>query len=209
MPARKKIFIIAGEVSGDVLGAEIVRAAKMIGTMDFVGIGGESMLAAGLKSLFPISDLSVMGFAEVIKKSRVLISRIRQTADAIIREKPDIVLTIDSPSFAVRVIKKVRKNLATLPKFYHCVAPMVWAWGRNRAKKYAKIFDKLFCFFDFEVPYFAKFGLKTEAVGYPIYNVVAEHQKSEIRNCPAPRLADGRSRENNAGIPRAGGIAPE
>ncbi|MDL2296126.1 hypothetical protein LJC18_04965, partial [Lachnospiraceae bacterium OttesenSCG-928-E19] len=98
-----------------------------------------------------------------------LTSRIRQTVDAIIREKPDMVLTIDSPGFAKRVIKKVRKsNMEHVPKFYHVVAPQVWAWGEKRAKKFAKIFDKLYSFFEFEKPYFTKYGLSTVAVGHPI-----------------------------------------
>lgn len=185
-PAQKpimkkvKIFVVAGEVSGDVLGGEIMRAAPR--NFEFSGIGGESMKAAGLKTLFPISDLSVMGFVEVLRKSRTLLRRIKQTADAIIRLRPDVVLTIDSPSFATRVIRRVR-HAGTKAKFYHVVAPMVWAWGARRAKKYAEIFDRLFCFFDFEVPYFTKYGLDTVAIGYPIYDLV----RSRIGVKKAPR----------------------
>ena len=161
-----KIFIISGEVSGDVLGAKIMR--EMPG-VDFVGIGGQNMINAGLKSLFPISDLAVMGVIEVLARARTLKSRIKQTIDAIIDEKPDIVLTIDSPGFAKAVVSGVKKQgINRKTKFYHVVAPQVWAWGEKRAKKYAKIFDKLYAFFDFEVPYFTKYGLKTVAVGHPI-----------------------------------------
>ena len=177
---KKKIFIIAGEVSGDVIGGEIMRAASL--KADFAGIGGNDMARQGLESLFPISDLSVMGLIPVLKKLRTVLSRIRQTAEAIIKEKPDIVLTIDSPSFASRVIKKVKhllKNSDYTPKFYHVVAPQVWAWASHRAKKYAKIFDKLFCFFDFEVPYFTKYGLETIAIGYPFYEVIKEKRKKD------------------------------
>lgn len=163
---KQKIFIIAGEVSGDVLGAKIMHE---IPGVQFIGVGGEHMRGAGLKSLFPISDLAVMGFVEVVANANTLTSRIRQTVDAIIREKPDMVLTIDSPGFAKRVIKKVRKsNMEHVPKFYHVVAPQVWAWGEKRAKKFAKIFDKLYSFFEFEKPYFTKYGLSTVAVGHPI-----------------------------------------
>jgi lipid-A-disaccharide synthase len=172
---RSKVFIIAGEVSGDVLGAGIMRAAK---GARFSGIGGASMEAAGLKSLFPISDLSVMGVGEVVLKSKTLIARIRTAADAIVGEAPDVVLTIDSPSFAARVVKRVRKRLkgaGPMPRFYHVVAPMVWAWGRRRAKKYARIFDRLFCLFGFEKPYFEKYGLKTTVIGHPIYDMVREN----------------------------------
>ncbi len=162
----KKIFIIAGEVSGDVLGAKIMREMPSV---EFVGIGGQNMAAVGLKSLFSMSDLAVLGIFEVLAHAHTLTQRINQTVDAIIKEQPDIVLTIDSPGFAKAVIKKVKKQSDVKSiRFYHVVAPQVWAWGKWRAKKYAKIFDKLYAFFDFEVPFFTKFGLNTIAVGHPI-----------------------------------------
>ncbi len=163
---NKKVFIIAGEVSGDVLGAKIMH--EMPG-VDFVGIGGAHMAAEGLKSLFPMSDLSVLGIFEVLAHAKTLTHRIKQTVNAILQEKPDIVLTIDSPGFAKSVIKKVKAHSGSKSmRFYHVVAPQVWAWGKWRAKKYAKIFDKLYAFFDFEVPYFTKYGLETVSVGHPI-----------------------------------------
>lgn len=167
-PTKKniKIFIIAGEVSGDVLGAKIMQ--EMPG-VNFVGVGGQNMIAQGLKSLFPMSDLSVMGITEVLAHAKKLTTRIKQTIDAIIFEKPDIVLTIDSPGFAKSVVTGVRrKNILKHTKFFHVVAPQVWAWRPGRAKKYAKTFDKLYSFFDFEIPYFTKYGLDTVAVGHPI-----------------------------------------
>ncbi len=168
---KLKIFIIAGEVSGDVLGAKIMH--EMPHTT-FVGVGGENMKRAGLKSLFPISDLAVMGAIEVVAHARTLTRRIRETADAIIDEKPDLVLTIDSPGFARSVVGRLRKSragqklVANGLRFYHVVAPQVWAWRPTRAKKYARTFDKLYAFFDFELPYFTKYGLATVAVGHPI-----------------------------------------
>ena len=166
-----KIFIIAGEVSGDVLGARIMR--EMPG-VQFVGIGGENMVRAGLNTLFPISDLAVMGAVEVLAHARTLTRRIRQTVAAIIDARPDVVLTIDSPGFARNVISRLRKSdtgkklIANGMRFHHVVAPQVWAWRPGRAKKYARTFDKLYAFFDFEVPYFTKYGLPTVAVGHPI-----------------------------------------
>ena len=166
-----KIFIIAGEVSGDVLGARIMREMP---DAEFIGIGGENMIAAGLDSLFPMADLSVMGVVEVLAHARTLTRRINQTANAIISMRPDIVLTIDAPGFARSVIKKIRqvpsgkKLIENGLKFHHVVAPQVWAWRAGRAKKYAKTFDKLYAFFDFEIPYFTKYGLDTVAVGHPI-----------------------------------------
>jgi len=171
-----KIFIIAGEVSGDVLGAKIMREMPGI---DFVGIGGQNMIDAGLKSLFPISDLAVMGVFEVLVHAKTLTQRIKQAVAAIISEKPDVVLTIDSPGFAKSVVKEVRKSgKLSKTKFYHVVAPQVWAWGEKRAKKYAKIFDKLYAFFDFEIPYFTKYGLDTVAVGHPISDGLEKYKKT-------------------------------
>jgi len=177
-----KIFIIAGEVSGDVLGGRIMREFQ---NAEFFGVGGENMISAGLNSLFPMSDLSVMGIFEVLGHARTLTNRIRQTADAILKEKPDIVLTIDSPSFAKAVIKKVKKSpigqdlINKGMRFHHVVAPQVWAWREKRAKKYADTFDKLYAFFDFEVPYFTKYGLDTVAVGHPIADGLLNFRKND------------------------------
>lgn len=174
---KKKIFIIAGEVSGDVLGAKIMR--EMSG-VKFVGIGGEHMQQAGLKSLFPISDLAVLGVFEVLAHAKTLTHRIKQTVDAIISEQPDVILTIDSPGFAKSVVKSVRKKCRkNSMRFYHVVAPQVWAWGKRRAKKYAKIFDKLYAFFDFEVPYFTKYGLNTVAVGHPVADGLEKYKATK------------------------------
>ncbi len=174
---QKKIFIIAGEVSGDVLGAKIMHEMSGI---EFVGIGGINMCKEGLRSLFPMSDLSVMGIFEVLGHVKTLTKRIKQTVDFILKEKPDIILTIDSPGFAKSVVKQVKKRCdSDLPLFYHVVAPQVWAWGKWRAKKYAKTFDKLYTFFDFEVPYFTKYGLDTVAVGHPIVEGLSEYKANK------------------------------
>ena len=178
---QKKIFIVAGEVSGDALGARVMR--QMPNT-EFVGVGGQEMSAAGLHSIFSMSDLSVMGIIEVLAHARTLKHRISQTVRAIIEARPDIVLTIDSPGFARSVIKKLRgcragqELIAAGLRFHHIVAPQVWAWRSGRAKKYAATFDKLYAFFDFEVPYFTKYGLETIAVGHPIAeNIFGQKQQ--------------------------------
>ncbi len=176
---KKKIFIIAGEVSGDVLGAKIMR--EMLDA-EFVGIGGQNMESCGLKSIFPISDLAVMGVVEVVACAKTLTARIKQTVDAIITEKPDLVLTIDSPGFAKAVVSKVKKSgRLKRTKFFHVVAPQVWAWRPKRAKKYAKLFDKLYAFFDFEIPYFTKYGLSTVAVGHPISDGLDKYKSDNAK----------------------------
>ena len=178
-----KIFIIAGEVSGDVLGARVIREMP---NAEFVGIGGKNMQDAGLRSIFPMSDLAVMGVVEVLAHARTLMRRIKQTTNAILQEKPDVVLTIDSPGFAKSVVENIRKSpdgqklISNGLRFHHFVAPQVWAWRAGRAKKYAKIFDKLYAFFDFEVPYFTKYGLDTVAVGHPIAdNLIGQYKRVE------------------------------
>ena len=183
---KPTVFIIAGEVSGDILGSHIMAAAP---DMEFIGVGGENMVAAGLRPIFPLGDLAVMGVVEVLAHARTLTRRIRQTVDAIIASKPDIVVTIDSPGFARSVIKSLRKSaagrhtIAAGLRFHHVVAPQVWAWRAGRAKKYAKTFDKLYAFFDFEVPYFTKYGLDTVAVGHPI----APSLIGQYKNNPAAK----------------------
>ena len=127
---NKKIFIIAGEVSGDVLGAKIMQ--EMHG-VEFVGIGGQHMQDCGLKSIFPMSDLSVMGITEVLAHAKTLTTRIKETVNAILSEKPDIVLTIDSPGFAKSVVSKVRKSGELKhTKFFHLYHLVYICQGRQK-----------------------------------------------------------------------------
>lgn len=197
---KPKIFMIAGEVSGDILGARIMQH---ISGAEFVGIGGENMQAAGLRSLFPMSDLAVMGAIEVIARAKTLTRRINQTVDAIIELKPNLVVSVDAPGFVKSVIKKLRKIpggqelIAHGLKFHHVVAPQVWAWRPGRAKKYARTFDKLYAFFDFETPYFTKHGLETIAVGHPIadgiigqYHTAKSTREKIITLVPGSRMSE-------------------
>ena len=191
MQNKPKVFIIAGEVSGDVLGSRIMAQMPDV---EIAGIGGENMTAAGLRSLFPMADLSVMGVIEVLAHARTLTRRIKETVDQIIRIRPDIVLTIDSPGFARSVIARLRKIPAGRElignglKFHHVVAPQVWAWRAGRAKKYARTFDKLYAFFDFEVPYFTKYGLDTVAVGHPIADAIIGQYGNPKKNSSDEKL---------------------
>lgn len=195
MSNKKTVFIIAGEVSGDVLGANIMRSARGI---NFVGVGGQNMIDAGLKPLFPMADLAVMGIVEVLAHARTLKKRIKQTINAILNVRPDLVLTIDSPGFARAVINGLRKSpagqqlIANGLKFHHVVAPQVWAWRPGRAKKYAATFDKLYAFFDFEIPYFTKHGLETVAVGHPIAdNIMGKYKPKQTRGKKVVALMPG------------------
>lgn len=161
-----KVFIIAGEKSGDLIGAKIIQELKLDGC-NIYGIGGSAMLEAGLSnSLFDISEISIMGFAEVIPKALKISKLINQTVSEVARLQPDVVITIDSPGFNTRVVSKLKK-LNFTGKLVHVVAPTVWAYKPKRAIKFAHLFDKLFCILPFEPPYFIKHGLYCKYVGYP------------------------------------------
>ncbi len=165
----KIIYLIAGEASGDFLGAQMMKALKAKNpNTQFHGIGGPLMQAEGMNSLFDMNDLAVMGVAEVLPKLKLLLKRITQAAEDIIQKQPDVVVTIDAPDFCFRVIKRVKKKSSELPKFIHYVAPTVWAWRPKRAAKIAQFLDGLICLFDFEPPYFEKEGLKSIAAGHPM-----------------------------------------
>lgn len=163
------LFLIAGEPSGDALGARLMAAAKRLtgGKVRFVGIGGEKMMAEGLVSLFPMAELTLFGIFELLPHLPNLIRRIDQTVAEIIRIPPDAVVGIDSPGFTVRVAKKVRAAAPSIP-LIHYVAPTVWAWKPKRAAKYAAIYDHLLAVLPFEPPYFEKEGLACTFVGHSV-----------------------------------------
>lgn len=161
------IFLVAGEPSGDALGAGLISALKRQtgGQVRFAGIGGEAMIAAGLVSQFPMSDLSVMGIFEILPRLPKLFRRIRQTVRAIGSLGPDAVVTVDAPAFAAAVWRRLP---ATRPKLIHYVAPTVWAWRPGRARQYARTIDHLLTLLPFEPPYFEREGLAATFVGHPI-----------------------------------------
>lgn len=168
------IFISAGEASGDLLGADLMRnlKKKLHDDVMFIGIGGPFMIAEGLKSFFPMNELSVMGIIEVLPRLFKIWRRLRQTVDFICTHHPDMMITIDAPGFNSRLAKMVRKKTggkasSSLP-IIHYVAPSVWAWRPQRAKKIAQLVDHLLTLLPFEPRYFIKEGLPTTFVGHPI-----------------------------------------
>jgi len=167
----KKIYIIAGEDSGDNIGSYLIEElskhqVKISG--EIFGIGGHKMATKGLKSLFPIKEISIMGFLEIIPKIPKILKLINLTVADILEKKPDALITIDSPGFNLRVAKKVKK-LAPNIKLIHYVAPTVWAYKERRAEKFAKIYHILLLLLPFEKPYFDRVGLKSYFVGHPIW----------------------------------------
>ncbi|APX11313.1 lipid-A-disaccharide synthase [Tateyamaria omphalii] len=165
-----KVFVIAGEPSGDALGGALMAGLKQEAQeVTFDGIGGPLMQAQGLVSRFDMSELSVMGIAEVLPKYRHLKRRIAETVRAIIDQKPDVLITIDSPDFSLRVAKLVKAGSEI--RTVHYVAPTVWAWRPGRAKKMAAMVDHVLALFPFEPPYMEAEGMACDFVGHPAATV--------------------------------------
>ena len=166
---KLKCYIIAGELSGDKLGASLIDGLIEVTNknVSFSGVGGPLMESAGFNSLFKMSDLSLMGLIEIIPKIPMLISRIKLTANSLISQNPDVLITIDSPDFCMRVAKKVRNALPNL-KIIHYVAPSVWAWRPGRAKKMAAYIDHVLALLPFEPPYMQAEGMACDFVGHPV-----------------------------------------
>lgn len=164
-----KIFMIAGEVSGDVLGGRLMNALKkQAPQIEITGIGGAHMATQGLQSLIRMEDLCVMGLSEVVKHLPRLYRLIYQVVRAVERANPDLLLTIDLPDFNFQVARILKKRGRVKTKIIHYVAPSVWAWRPGRAKKISKFLDGLICLFPFEPPYFTVHGLNAICAGHPL-----------------------------------------
>lgn len=162
-------FIIAGESSGDRLGAALMKdlVAEHTGDVEFVGVGGPLMKDQGLDSIFPMDDLAVMGVAEVLPKISLLFRRIKETSTAIQESDPTALITIDSPDFCFRVAKRVKNQMPSL-RVIHYVAPSVWAWRPKRAAKMAQYVNHVLALLPFEPPYMEAEGMSCDFVGHPI-----------------------------------------
>lgn len=172
----RHLFLVAGEPSGDRLGAALMAGLKQLSgdAIAFHGIGGPLMQAEGLVPLFAIEELSVIGLTEIIANYRRLAARVTDTADAVVREMPDALITIDIPEFSLRVAAKVKARAPHLPTV-HYVAPTVWAWRPKRARKMARSVDHVLALLPFEPPYMQAEGMGCDFVGHP---VVTEPQAS-------------------------------
>jgi lipid-A-disaccharide synthase len=161
-----KIWLLAGEASGDVLGARLMLSLKRQRPgLAFCGVGGPRMEQAGLTPLFPMRDLAVMGLAEILPRLRSLNRRLDQAVADIAASKPDLVVTIDSPGFALRLLKRIKPLGITR---VHYVGPQVWAWRENRVKSFPGLWEALLCLFPFETAFFAGHGLPARFVGHPV-----------------------------------------
>jgi lipid-A-disaccharide synthase len=186
------LFLVAGEPSGDRLGAALMAGLKTLVDVRFLGVGGPLMAQEGLVSLFPMEELSVMGIAEVLPKYLHLKRRIQETAAACVASGAAALITIDSPDFSFRVAKMVKSK--SQMKTIHYVAPSVWAWRPGRAAKMAAFIDHVLALLPFEPPYMTAHGMTCDFVGHP---VVAEplatpqrHATPLILTLPGSRVSE-------------------
>ncbi len=176
-PPPLLFFLIAGEASGDILGARLMRALKKQthGTARFVGIGGPHMVGEGLELLFPHTELMHFGVIEVLRHIPRLLGRIHETAQQVIQRHPCALITIDSPDFCFRVAQRVKRARIPKIKLIHYVAPTVWAWRPRRAKKIARFLDHLLAVFPFEPPFFNRENLACSFVGHSVVESGVAH----------------------------------
>ena len=183
----KRIFLIAGEPSGDALGAKLMQALKAQSKepIEFRGVGGEKMEAQGLNSLIPMEDLCVIGIWEVMWQISRLMKIMRGMVEEIEEFDPHALVTIDLPDFNFQVASKIRKRGKTNAKLIHYVAPSVWAWRKGRADKVSKFLDGVMCLLPFEPKYFPK--IKAEFVGHSLVEVQRSGNRDEFRSERRPR----------------------
>ncbi len=164
----KKIVLICGEPSGDQLGGQLMRALKTLAPdVAISGVGGPAMTREGLASLFSLGDTAVMGLREVVPAIPRILRRVKQATEFALATRPDAVVLIDSPDFTHRIAHAIRARDPAI-RTVNYVAPQVWASRSYRAKKMARDFDLVLALFPFEVPFFEKYGLRTEFVGHPV-----------------------------------------
>ncbi len=169
-PRPLRAFIVAGEASGDALGGDLLAALKdREPDMEVQGIAGPRMQAAGMQSLFPMQELSVMGLAEILPRYFELRRRMVETAQAAVAARPDVLITIDLPDFCLPVARRVRKAVPEV-RTVHYVSPSVWAWRPQRAAKMAGIVDQVLALLPFEPPLLQTHGIRCDFVGHPLAN---------------------------------------
>ena len=164
----KKIFILTGELSGDKLASKVIIELKKINpNIEYLCVGGNNLTSLGIKSIYDIKEITYLGFTEVLFNLFKINKKINQTVDAILSFNPDILFTVDSPDFTLRVAERV-KNKNSKIKTIHYVAPQVWVWREGRVKKIKKFIDHILLLFSFEKKYFKKEEINCEFVGHPM-----------------------------------------
>lgn len=204
-----KLFILAGEASGDRLGADLVaRLRQADPDLELTGVGGENLIARGLRSLFPMRELSVMGWADILPRLPWLLMRARQTARAIVRSRPDVVVFVDAQLFSKKVAGHVRAAGGKLPMALY-VAPAVWAWEPERAAKLTALFDEVLAVLPFEPAFMAAHGgPKTHYVGHSALARLPARAELPERG-PLLLLPGSRTGELRRNLPQIRAVAEE
>jgi len=167
----KKIFILTGEPSGDKLASKVITRLKILNTnIEYLSVGGENLKSLGIQSIYDLKEITYLGFTKVLLNIFKINSKINKTVKAIIDYNPDVLFTVDSPDFTLRVAERVKKKNSNI-KTVHYVAPQVWAWREGRVKKIKKFIDHILLLFSFEKPYFDKEQVSCEFVGHPLLEV--------------------------------------
>ena len=164
----KKIFVLTGEPSGDKLASTVISKLKLENPeIEYLAVGGTHLNKLGIRSIFNLKEITYLGFTSVLLNIFKIRSKINNTVDEIIKFNPDILFSVDSPDFTLRVaerVKKINKDIKTI----HYVAPQVWVWRTNRVKKIKKFIDHILLLFNFEKEYFDKENIKNTFVGHPL-----------------------------------------
>ena len=173
----KKIFILTGEPSGDKLASKVVAKLKNSRSdIDYLSVGGENLKSLGIKSLYDLKEVTYLGFTRVLMNIFKIKNKINETVQEILKYKPDILFSIDSPDFTLRVAKEVKKKDPSITTI-HFVAPQVWVWRERRVKKLKFFLDHILLLFPFEKKYFDKEGIQSTFVGHPL---LEDHSKSKV-----------------------------
>tara|TARA_B100000029_G_C17502707_1_gene933240 strand:- start:196 stop:1326 length:1131 start_codon:yes stop_codon:yes gene_type:complete len=174
---KKKIFVLTGEPSGDKLASKIVGQLKNLGLdIEYSSVGGEHLKALGIKSLYDLKEITFLGFTSVLLNVFKIKKKIKETVKEIIKFKPDILFSVDSPDFTLRVAKEVKKNNTNI-KTIHFVAPQVWVWREHRIKHLKSFLDHILLLFPFEKKYFDKEKILSTFTGHPL---LEEQSKSKV-----------------------------
>ena len=173
----KKIFILTGDPSGDKLASKVISQLKNSRSdIQYLSVGGENLRAQGIKSLYDLREVTYLGFTRVLLNIFKIKSKINETVEEILKFKPDILFSVDSPDFTLRVAKEVKKRDPNI-KTIHFVAPQVWVWREHRVKQLKLFLDHVLLLFPFEKKYFDKEGIQTTITGHPL---LEEQGKSKV-----------------------------
>ena len=170
----KKIFILTGEASGDKLASKVISELyKLNSNIQYLSVGGENLEKLGIKSIFNLKEITYLGFTNVLFNIFKIKKKINETVKAIENFKPDILFTVDSPDFTLRVAERIKIKNPEI-KTIHYVAPQVWVWREGRVKKIKKFIDHILLLFNFEKSYFEKENMSHEFVGHPLLDSTTE-----------------------------------